>query len=63
MLDFVLRVHSPQDCSVFPGFKMLTGRNKGQHQFRLSDAQRLRFTWDGLRAVSIVVGEFHDEDK
>jgi len=62
-IDFVLRVRSPQDCAIFRDFKMLKGRLRGEYQFRISGEHRIRFGWDGRRAVNIRVGEFHDEDK
>lgn len=63
MLDYLFRVQSPQDCALFSGFKMLAGTNRGTYQFKVSGAYRLRFEWEGRRAVNIRVGEFHDEDK
>ena len=63
MLDYLLRARSPQDCALFPGFKMLAGASRGKYQFKVGSAYRIRFEWEGRRAVNVSVGEFHDEDK
>ena len=63
MLDYLLRARSPQDCALFSGFKMLAGTSRGKYQFKVGGAYRIRFQWEGRRAVNIRIGEFHDEDK
>jgi len=62
LVSFALEAERPGDCAVFPDFKMLRGRLRGWYQFRVGGPYRLRFQWEDGQAVTIKVGNFHDED-